>query len=205
VIGKNKGVADAVVMLEGVTAGKKFDRSASPILDQRGCDFFPHVLLVPRSENLTIVNSDAVLHNVRASDSGIDERTVFNIAQPIRGFRTVVKAERFPAPGIYHATCDAGHPWMSAILVADHPYCAVTDEDGAFVLSDVPPGKYTLRMWHAGVAVTHTEKRGATVTAYRYEEAYVQIREVVILAGEELVADLTLTLRPASYTSRSSN
>lgn len=205
-IGKNNGVADGVVILEGITAGKKMEGNASPVLNQSGCDFFPHVVMVPWGTNFTIVNSDAVLHNIRASSSGIDEKTIFNIAQPIRGLRTTVKAEHFPRSGIYHVACDAGHPWMSAyIVVVDHPYCTVTDANGRFVLTDVPPGKYTLRIWHSGVALTRTEKRGNAVTAYRYEEPYEQTREIVVSAKEVVLADFSLSLRPAAYKSTSSN
>ena len=40
------------------------------------------------------------------------------------------------------------------ILVADHPYTAVTGEDGRFVIDGVPPGSYRIRMWHEGVRLT---------------------------------------------------
>ena len=44
--------------------------------------------------------------------------------------------------------CDA-HPWMSAwIVAAGHPYYAVTGENGAFRLDQVPPGTYQLEAWH---------------------------------------------------------
>jgi len=41
------------------------------------------------------------------------------------------------------------HGFMSAfIVVAQHPYYAVTDEAGTFQFRDVPPGTYTLEVWH---------------------------------------------------------
>ncbi|MGH7804561.1 MAG: carboxypeptidase regulatory-like domain-containing protein, partial [Candidatus Binatia bacterium] len=44
--------------------------------------------------------------------------------------------------------CDV-HPWMRAYLgVLDHPYFALTGEDGAFELKDVPAGEYTVGVWH---------------------------------------------------------
>ena len=34
------------------------------------------------------------------------------------------------------------------VFVAPHPWIAVTDEKGAFTIKDVPPGKYTLWLYH---------------------------------------------------------
>jgi len=53
----------------------------------------------------------------------------------------------FPVAERVKVQCDM-HGWMSAwIVVADHPYHAITDETGAFVLSHVPPGTYTVEIW----------------------------------------------------------
>jgi hypothetical protein len=50
-------------------------------------------------------------------------------------------------------TCEAGHPWMNAfVYVAKDPYVALTDDTGEFVIKDVPPGTYTIKMWHEGHA-----------------------------------------------------
>jgi Carboxypeptidase regulatory-like domain len=52
-------------------------------------------------------------------------------------------------PGIAHVNCNIRHTWMHAYLfVADHPYHAVTDASGRFELDQVPPGTYTIAVWH---------------------------------------------------------
>jgi hypothetical protein len=44
--------------------------------------------------------------------------------------------------------CDI-HPWMNAyVAVVPHPYFAVTGPDGAFELPNLPPGTYTVEVWH---------------------------------------------------------
>jgi hypothetical protein len=36
------------------------------------------------------------------------------------------------------------------MMVVSHPYYAVTDEDGNFRLTNVPPGEYQIEAWHEG-------------------------------------------------------
>ena len=44
--------------------------------------------------------------------------------------------------------CDF-HGWMAAYVgVMSHPFFAVTDASGAFDLTGLPPGTYTLEAWH---------------------------------------------------------
>jgi hypothetical protein len=200
VLGANGGVANAVISIEGISQGKRFAPERKYILDQRKCEYVPHVLLLPLGADLEIVNSDAVLHNVHTYAPGKEPRTVFNIAQPVKGVRFRVTADRLTMPGIYAATCDAGHPWMSAyVAVAEHPYYAVTGTDGQFSLSNVPPGTYTLKMWREGVAVTRVERRNGEVTAYQYEPPYEMEQTVVVSSGTTTRADFQLLLRPAVY------
>ena len=203
-VGKAKGVQDAIVWLEGIPEGKKRnDGDKQLVLDQRKCEYNPHVVLLPLGSALTIVNSDPILHNVHAYDEANDGKTLFNIAQPIKGQRTTVKQTQFKKPGLYVATCDAGHPWMNAyVMVSDHPYYAVTGVNGDFVLDNVPPGTYKLKMWHEGVAVVKTEMENGKPKAYRYESAYDEEREVTVTANGKIDVEFPLTLRspPPSVT-----
>jgi hypothetical protein len=44
--------------------------------------------------------------------------------------------------------CDI-HFWMSSYIhVSQHPFFAITGDDGSFLIPDVPPGDYTLLAWH---------------------------------------------------------
>ena len=41
------------------------------------------------------------------------------------------------------------HGWMNAFVgVTDHPYFAVSGDDGMFTISGLPAGTYTLEAWH---------------------------------------------------------
>jgi plastocyanin len=195
-VGRKNGVQHAVVSLEGIEQGKMFRPGIKPVLDQRRCNYEPHVMVFPMGEQLEIVNSDPILHNVHAYDEKAESRTIFNIAQPIKGQRTLVKSTRMLKPGAVLTTCDAGHPWMSSyIVVAEHPYYAVTDADGNFTLENVPPGTYRIRMWHEGVEVTNTELENGKVKKYYYEDPYVVVKEVTVPAKGIATVDFDLSLR----------
>lgn len=112
------------------------------VLDQDGCRYHPHVFGVQVGQDITIKNSDGVLHNINSKPS---ENRGFNISQPVvmettRSFRT-------PEIGI-PLECDV-HGWMQAyVSVVEHPYFAVTGEDGSFSLTPLPPGTYVIEAWH---------------------------------------------------------
>jgi hypothetical protein len=194
-LGKRNGIKNAVVFLEDIKQGKRFEKTSPVLVDQRRCEYSPHVTVSPFGSPIQIMNSDPVLHNVHSYRME-GQQTVFNIAQPIRGQKTTVKETQFKSPGIYSLTCDAGHPWMSAyIMVAAHPYYAVTDENGRFELKNVPPGRYRLSMWHPGVAVTKVEVEKGKPKRYTFEEAYTSTTEVSVTSSGSV--DVQLALRPS--------
>jgi hypothetical protein len=60
------------------------------------------------------------------------------------------------------------HAEMSAyVIVTETPYFATTGKDGKFILKDVPPGKYTLKVWHekAKTAVIQIDVDGSPTTS----------------------------------------
>ena len=164
VVGPNGGLQDVVVALRDVRAGKPF-AAEPPTLDQRGCEYRPHVLLVPAGRELTILNSDNIMHNIHTYSLRPEApaNPPLNRAQP--KFKTAM-TETFHAPEFLRVGCDV-HRWMQAwIVVVDHPYYAVTDANGEFTLTDVPPGEYQLHFWHETVGgVTRPVSVGPAATA----------------------------------------
>jgi hypothetical protein len=112
-------------------------------LDQKTCEYHPYAQIIPVGSTLKILNSDDVLHNVKTVG---DSKTTFNIAQP--KFKRELSME-FKNPETVQVECNV-HGWMNAIIVVtDNPYEALTDANGSFKITDVPPGKYTLKVWHS--------------------------------------------------------
>jgi plastocyanin len=141
VLSPEKGIRNVVVSLQAPPPGAKWP-VALPIvqMDQEQCVFVPRVVVVPVGGTVEFLNTDRLLHNLHSDSTGNPK---FNRTQP-RG-RTIPIALK--EPEIIRVDCDL-HPWMRAwVVVADHPFYAVTNAQGEFMLDNVPPGEYTLKLW----------------------------------------------------------
>jgi plastocyanin/predicted small lipoprotein YifL len=121
----------------------RFPIGAAVTLDQKNCRYVPHVLGVQAGQILRITNSDQTDHNVHPTPKKNDD---FNVSQ-VHGdaaIEHVFNNEEVMIP----VQCNQ-HNWMRAnIGVLDHPFFAVSNEDGSFTIKNVPPGAYTLVFWH---------------------------------------------------------
>jgi len=155
-------LVNAVVSITDIKTGKKIDTTKKVKLDQKECEYHPHVLAFPVGTTVEIQNPDGILHNVH-SYSKVNPQ--FNIAQPKFKKTVDVKIEK---PEAINVKCDV-HGWMSGWLVAtESPYVAVTDNSGSFKLTDVPAGSYTVEVWHETLGKTSQK-----VTVKGKEEAKV--------------------------------
>jgi len=195
VTGRGNGVRYAVVWIDGIAQGKKCPPAGTATLQQKNCQYLPHVLILKPGDELEIVNEDPILHNVHTYDMNAGLRSVFNIAQPVRNFHSRVRTADIAGVQSMMTTCDAGHPWMNAYIVrAATPYCTVTDEEGKFRLDGVPPGTYTVRMWHEGIAVRNSS--GGPGTPPVVEPPYTDVRQVTV--GPDAQVAVTFDLLPRS-------
>ena len=136
----NGNVQYAVVTITDIKKGKKID-TKKVTLDQKGCEYHPHVLAFPAGSTVEILNPDGILHNVHSYSK---VNSPFNMAQPKFKKTLDVKIDK---PENIEVKCDV-HGWMHGWLIAtESPYVAVTDNSGNFKLTDVPPGTYTVEVW----------------------------------------------------------
>ena len=145
---KNGKLLDTVVYLTKVKSGKPFPAGlAKEKIDQKGCEFKPFLQVMRNGSKIAAVNDDPVLHNIHTYEIiGRTKKTVFNVSQPNPG--TVTKTVKLKRGVAMKVECDA-HDFMHGfVFVAKTPYFAKVAEDGSFRIDDVPPGKYTVKVWH---------------------------------------------------------
>jgi plastocyanin len=144
-VSESGGLQNAFVYVkDGLDAAYSFTVPAAPkILDQKGCIYTPRVVGVMTGQSLEVVNSDETLHNVHALPMANEE---FNRGQRLKGERLT---KTFSAPEVMvRFKCDV-HGWMAAYVgVVAHPFFAVSDADGRFEINGLPPGAYTVGLWH---------------------------------------------------------
>lgn len=140
VVGPHNGLKNVIVFLKDAPK-PAFTLNSPAILDQVKCMYVPHVLAVQTGQTLRLKSSDALMHNVHLKCL-VNPDANYGFANI--GQRDITLASPEPP---FLVKCDV-HPWMSAwIGVFDHPWFAVTGEDGTFKIEHVPPGKYTLCAW----------------------------------------------------------
>ncbi len=165
------GLQNAFVYVKGGLEGMSFPTPTESVtLNQEGCLYVPHVLGLQVGQPLNILNSDATLHNIHATPSANRE---FNIGQPVANMSTTRTFDSVEV--MVPFKCDV-HRWMNSYAgVLDHPYFAVSSMDGSFTIDDVPPGDYTVGVWH--------ERLGEM--------------EVMVTVGESATADASFTYSAA--------
>jgi plastocyanin len=133
---------DVVVYLEGPNARLSPRPSAGkPLLKQINQSFEPHVLGVPVGTTVDFPNGDLVYHNVFS----YSKAKKFDLGYYGKGKSKTVT---FDKAGIVQVFCDI-HSTMSAyVLVVDSPFVTQPNDSGNYDFPELPPGKYTLRVWH---------------------------------------------------------
>lgn len=163
-------LSGAVVWLDGVRSGKALPLVRRYDVINEGCLIVPRVQAAIAGGTINIRSLDPVIHRTRLVRAG-EAKPVALVTETDEG-QVVPLDHALDVPGQLEVRCDQ-HPWTRGyIAVFDHPYFAVTSANGAFAFDSVPPGKYTLRVWH--------ERLGTAS------------REVTIGGGQAVTADVEL-------------
>ena len=157
VVGSGGGLANVVLYIsEGLSATEgSAVPSDQPTFDQKGCQYTPHVIALHTGQELQVVNADQTSHNIHPLAKVNRE---WNKSQP-PGSPPI--QEKFDSPEFISVKCNI-HPWMHgwfAVLKTNHS--AITAENGAFSLPNLPPGKYTITAWHEDYG---TQTQEVTIT-----------------------------------------
>ena len=175
VVSPEGGLKDAVVLLEGVTAGKPFELSV-PLIEARDCMFAPFVTIVRNGHAVEIMNMDPVMHDIQGYETSLEAgtRVLFNtpLVMNHQHRRGDLRATHDHNPGkslvgpiylnkgrrTFYMQCGF-HAFMESWAMAvNSPYYAVTDNQGRFMIDQIPPGTYQMVVWHpqSGPGITKT-------------------------------------------------
>jgi len=155
VIGKDKGIRWVLVWLVpdpasgqktlAIHPDLKAPKDKSVSIDQPCCMFIPHVLAMREGQDLVVKNSAPVAHNVNWTGHPLFNPGGNVLIPPGKEYTIAgLKAQKLPLP----VACNI-HGWMKSYIgVYNHPYFAVTDENGNFEIKDAPAGKHRLMIWH---------------------------------------------------------
>jgi hypothetical protein len=138
--GPANALANVVVY---ISAGAPDEASSGHVsLTQYGCRYFPHVLALQAKQEVWVRNEDAVSHTIHLMTKSNPE------LNKIQGPNAPEFAIANDKPEFIKVKCEL-HPWMKGIIaVLKNSHFAVTEADGSFKLPDLPPGKYTITVWH---------------------------------------------------------
>ncbi len=158
VVDAHGALGNAFVYISRGLEGKNFETPTTPVvIDQRGCWFRPRLLGLQTGQTFKIVNSDPVTHNIHPMAMVNRE---WNHSQ---GPGDDPMTRRFIKPEIMIPVKCNIHSWMHAYIgVLDHPYFAVTKDDGSFEIKNLPAGTYTISIWQEKLG---TQEQQITVAA----------------------------------------
>ena len=162
VLGSGNTMGNIMVWVsKGLPGGKTWPAPKAPAtLDQKGCQYLPHVQGIMVGQQYKILNSDGVLHNVHTLPK---INRGFNKPMPPTMKETTTAFDK--PEDLFQIKCDV-HPWMLAyVAVFTHPFFSVTGTDGKFTISGLDPGTYTINAWHERLGTqTATVTVGANET-----------------------------------------
>jgi plastocyanin len=142
VVGPAGELANVIVFVKNAPNGPP--NTTPAVLDQKGCQYHPHVSAVQVGQPIEIKNSDSTLHNVHAMPA---VNSAFNEGQPVQGMVSTKKFDKVEMTP-FKVKCDV-HGWMKSwMVVLPHSYHAVSQMNGTFSIGNLPPGNYTLVAWH---------------------------------------------------------
>ena len=156
----------AVVYLESdlLNHGKHSPPEKHPVLDQRNLQFHPQVLPILVGTTVDFPNRDNLYHNVFSYSQAKE----FDLGRyPKDDSRSV----QFNKPGLVRVYCDIHAHMNATIIVLQHPYFATPNDDGTYVIHQVPEGRYSIILW--------------------IDRDRVERRSIEVRAGETTIMDFT--------------
>lgn len=150
-------VEDAVASLVALDRTPALVPPAEPaVIVQEGEEFKPYVTPVVVGTRIRFPNRDKIAHHVFS----LSPAKRFDIPRYRGDPKDTIL---FDQPGIVSLGCNL-HDWMAAyVVVLATPYFGVSARDGFVLLSQLPPGRYRLEVWHP--RLKEPERREVSIAA----------------------------------------
>jgi hypothetical protein len=161
---RNGFLTGAVLVLEGVEKGKPFLSQAGTFQHQggeslglrvntKGCNFGPFTGVMAADQPIQFGNQDSIKHIlhtfVALGQKGSILRTIHNRdIQPDGEMHLTMNSGKLKDSRMVRFACNRHDFMQNWLYVVKNPYFAISDENGQFVIDNIPPGHYTLRVWH---------------------------------------------------------
>lgn len=136
-VGVAKHRANTIVYVKNAGQGTS---TAKAKMDQKGLVFAPRVLPIQKGTTVEFHNSDTVGHNVFTPDGDKYDLGTWTKGQ--------TRKYTYKKTGVFRQLCKVHDDMIAFVVVLDTKYFAVSNKGGVFKLPALPPGKYTLGVWH---------------------------------------------------------
>jgi len=122
----------------------------SPVISQKNKVFIPSLRVIVAGQSVQFTNDDPVVHNVFSTSAARN----FDLGKP---GPQQTREVAFPTPGLVDVYCNIHEAMFANVLVLPNRAFALADEQGHFVIRDVPPGRYPLHSWGRNIEPFETE------------------------------------------------
>ena len=137
------------IVVNGVDAGKPLPMVRRATLSIEDCEFVPRVMAVPAGTTINLFSSDRATYTTRFYREGAADPVA--VAHTVDAGQVVPSEDVAKQAGMVEVRRTEQDWARGYVAVFDHPYFAVSDASGNFTIDSLPPGTYTLKIWHEGL------------------------------------------------------
>jgi len=138
---KAKYLKDSIAYIENVQNTFEPPQEHA-VMDQKNMAFIQHILPLLKGTTVDFLNSDMVQHNIYSPDAVADNT---NLGTWLKG---EIRSFTFNKLGVASMRCNVHVDMLAYVLVLQNPYFAKVNTDGGFSITNVPEGKYTVKLWN---------------------------------------------------------